>query len=786
MIRKTIYFLTIVLHFSSLSLIQAESTNDTVPDSISTTNDLILANPSFWINQCYSILNGSYINRVGETLDTTILHKKIFEGELEVTLLKKSFYGNEQTYSVRSVHALKMKTADLYTRILHAQKKIYQENELVTKNLHAVLEIGKQIAVFRTSEDSLMKVAFAVSVDQLKNRQQHSAEFLAERLNRITHIETKMNELNINVYRFLSDLTKYLQLREANFLQQELPPIWESSPSVYPFTFMEVVESSFQQTLKTLTYYSKMSLWRIVIFRALIFLLCLIPIKIFNDQKRKNHIMKNTSLTFLDRYPKTATVVMGMVLSPFIFVNPPHAFLELLLLGLTFLVTLIVLKHYPLINKRLILLVILAFFVLSLINFFVTPTFTGRLVYTSAILLVIPIVLIYRKLPEYQLKNPKSVRGLLLFLLIHLVIGWILTVLGIYTLGRSVMLSGYGVLIITMILRIALFTLLDYLSIITYFVNKGISVVNIDVKYLIGRTKPLLMSGSFLFVMVAYLYNLNLLELIISGISEFMTDPRAIGAATFTWLSVLLFFVSIYVAFVLASILRNTFIPQHEATVEKRSNLGSFLLLLRLFVIISGFMAGILLSGLPLTNFTILLGALGVGIGFGLQNIVSNLISGLIIAFEQPFVVGDLLEFGSETGRVKEINLRATNVSTAEGADILIPNNTLLSQNLKNWTISSKQRFVELHLITRHETNPEEVLATIGASMDKLTHIVRPKSIVLLSEINETGFVFTIKLLITDLGKTSAVRSQFLIAVRSAFNEKGIGFARRTKSLEPD
>jgi small-conductance mechanosensitive channel len=127
---------------------------------------------------------------------------------------------------------------------------------------------------------------------------------------------------------------------------------------------------------------------------------------------------------------------------------------------------------------------------------------------------------------------------------------------------------------------------------------------------------------------------------------------------------------------------------------------------------------------------------------------------------------------------VKEISLRATMVATSEGADILIPNNTLLSQNLKNWTISSKQRLIELKLKTCHDTIPEEVMSVIGSCMDDLTDIIRPKSVVVLSDINETGFVFTIRLLITDLAQASAVRSQLLTSVSSAFGEKGIGFAK--------
>ena len=111
-------------------------------------------------------------------------------------------------------------------------------------------------------------------------------------------------------------------------------------------------------------------------------------------------------------------------------------------------------------------------------------------------------------------------------------------------------------------------------------------------------------------------------------------------------------------------------------------------------VLIGGYLLAIAASGLPLDKITILLGALGVGIGMGLQNIVNNFVSGIILIFNGSFKIGDEIEVSGQAGKVKEIGLRASTLTTADGADVIIPNGNILSQNIVNWTFTNDQKRV--------------------------------------------------------------------------------------------
>jgi small-conductance mechanosensitive channel len=109
----------------------------------------------------------------------------------------------------------------------------------------------------------------------------------------------------------------------------------------------------------------------------------------------------------------------------------------------------------------------------------------------------------------------------------------------------------------------------------------------------------------------------------------------------------------------------------------------------RLILLVSGFLLAVAASGLSVDRITVILGALGVGIGLGLQSIVNNFVSGVILIFDRPLRIGDTVEIGDKKGRVKEIGIRSSTLLTDDGADVIIPNGDVLSHNIVNWTLSN-------------------------------------------------------------------------------------------------
>jgi small-conductance mechanosensitive channel len=115
-------------------------------------------------------------------------------------------------------------------------------------------------------------------------------------------------------------------------------------------------------------------------------------------------------------------------------------------------------------------------------------------------------------------------------------------------------------------------------------------------------------------------------------------------------------------------------------------------------LLVVAFIAASSILGIDMTKFTILVSALGVGVGFGLQNIINNFVSGLILLFERPVKIGDTILTGTDTGTVERIGIRASVLRTASGTEVIVPNGTLISSNVTNWTLSSRERIILIPL----------------------------------------------------------------------------------------
>src|SRR4029453_933806 len=118
-------------------------------------------------------------------------------------------------------------------------------------------------------------------------------------------------------------------------------------------------------------------------------------------------------------------------------------------------------------------------------------------------------------------------------------------------------------------------------------------------------------------------------------------------------------------------------------------------------------------AGFNLSNLAILAGAFSVGIGFGLQAIINNFVSGLILLAERPIKVGDLVVVGGEEGTVRKISVRSTEVETSERARVLIPNSYLITEKVKNWTLRDNLRRIVIPVPVAHGCDPRKIKAIL-------------------------------------------------------------------------
>jgi small-conductance mechanosensitive channel len=198
---------------------------------------------------------------------------------------------------------------------------------------------------------------------------------------------------------------------------------------------------------------------------------------------------------------------------------------------------------------------------------------------------------------------------------------------------------------------------------------------------------------------------------IMDWLLEFNNQKRTIGTITIS-IGQLLTFVFILLIIYGFSVFFKTIVEGEllSRTKLSRGVSAAISVTIRYFVITLGIIFALSAAGIDLGRFSLIAGALGVGIGFGLQNIVSNFISGLILIYERPIQAGDTIEVEDLIGKVKSIGVRASNVVTYDGAEVVVPNGNLISNQLINWTLSDNKRRVEIKVGVAYGADPNIVL----------------------------------------------------------------------------
>ena len=180
-------------------------------------------------------------------------------------------------------------------------------------------------------------------------------------------------------------------------------------------------------------------------------------------------------------------------------------------------------------------------------------------------------------------------------------------------------------------------------------------------------------------------------------------------------------------------------------------------------------------AGVELNKFTVLTGAMGVGLGFGLQNIVNNFVSGIILLCERPIHVGDTVEIGGLVGVVRRIGARSSTVLTFQGAEVIVPNSNLLSDQVINWTLSSQLRRVDIKVGVAYGTDPERVIKLLvdvaKAHPDVLTE--RPPAAFFMG-FGESALNFELRFWCSQQDLWFQLQSDVTVAVAKALREAGI------------
>ncbi|CAM2752433.1 Mechanosensitive ion channel [Flavobacterium succinicans] len=478
-------------------------------------------------------------------------------------------------------------------------------------------------------------------------------------------------------------------------------------------------------------------------------------------------------------YPLAASILIMISIFQFFLPSPPFVFSAFLWIIAGLALTLILYKSV----SKYLFLIWIAFFVLNNLAFqdnlllLYTVSESRFVLFLSVIGLALGLyVFLNRKKKDKEIQEKSFVIALLVFMVFEFS-AMVLSFANCYNLSKILMTYGYFTILIAYQLIWSFGLSLDILNFSKYLSQSEEDALLAEEKEGESFKVP-----SFIYVLFAIAWyvlisrNSYSFQSFIEPISEAFYEEKQFGEFKFSFNAIFLFFFILFMSGLSAKIV--SFLTTDNKGANNgtpKSGLGSWLLLIRIAIITIGVLIAFISVGIPMDKIALMISALSVGIGFGLQNVINNLVSGLIIAFEKPINLDDIVEVGGQTGKMKSIGIRSSVITTWDGADVIIPNGDLLSQHLVNWTMGSNRRRFEIDLGVAYGSDLNEVKTIlIEILMQHELVLKNPAPMVWVTKFNDSSIDFAVKYWVPHFNFGNDVRNDLIIAIDVAFKANGI------------
>lgn len=261
-----------------------------------------------------------------------------------------------------------------------------------------------------------------------------------------------------------------------------------------------------------------------------------------------------------------------------------------------------------------------------------------------------------------------------------------------------------------------------------------------------------------------------------AAIGEALNYPIPIGSFTFAARDIVAFILTLAIGYLVASITRVVLGEGVLPRLNLSYGLSNAVATVSHYVIlVLVFLLAAAAAGVEFSKFALLTGALGVGLGFGLQNVVNNFVSGLILLFERPVRPGDFVEIGGVGGQVRKIGVRSSTLRAADGSALIVPNANLISERVVNWTLNDTRRQILLNIPVAYGIDPNEVYALLSTTVEGHREVLRfPAPQVFFMGFANSALNFEIRFWAPHPEAVPKLRSEVALRIAGALNKAGI------------
>ncbi|HEY6144509.1 MAG TPA: mechanosensitive ion channel domain-containing protein [Flavobacterium sp.] len=721
---------------------------------------------NFTIDRTRFLLQRSY--------DVSAIEKALPEIEKKIKGFKRRFEKRGQKANLRSLNSSVILLKEISDNL--ASNKIILSDfcDQLTKRNQELKKIIEDRELNVQVDDSVLKV-------QLKDVLTEANKLNKTQKNVLAKLNLLRSRVSVNLFQAQNSSSDMVYLsisKKINMWSQEESPLLQANSSQYENSFFDTVAKGLQRSGKILMIYLSNKINSIFLS---LFIFAFITYWIISNKRRIEKLADSESILAQVKFLKESVIIGSLfgffTYVPFIFGNPTmsvlHSFEFFRLALLCFLLLPFLTRQAKIMWFSL--LGIWVFYAID--DILLDSAFGERwaLFFAGIFLLVLCVKIIRNKDNLFVgMESSPATKALVIFTIVQVILSLLFNLTGRLSLAKIFGVSAVQCLMLGITLKVFCVMVLEviYMQTEAYRSSRFSNFINFkELQH--SLVKYLWILASIVFI-IGFARNITLYDLLTNSCANFFNETRSIGTYKFTFLSIAIFIFILWLSSIISSFI-SFFFSEGKTDTGKRSGLNSMMLLIRIAIWSIGFFIAVAAAGIPIDKLSIMLGALGVGIGFGLQNIVNNLVSGVIIAFERPIQIGDQIEIGNKSGVVKEIGVRSSKIHSSEGSDIIVPNGDLLSQHLINWTMENRRKRIEFTIGVPYSADIEIVRKLIAEKLAQNKKILKlPKPSIFLQDFGEHSITIKTLLWVEDLSLAGEIRTQAMNDVKTVLTEAGV------------
>ncbi|PWT70659.1 MAG: mechanosensitive ion channel protein [Bacteroidetes bacterium] len=636
------------------------------------------------------------------------IHRNLDNEDYVLEVVKDRMSLGERTFNVRNLQ--------MFNTLLDAlDRNTDRYSEYLEQYDSTLDEIREQIADFRRDTmmrhiftDTALKNTLRPQLQQLRTKWREVDSLVTAFGQEINTLKSHASAHSITIGELLNQVDRELKTVGTHAFQKEQPYLWESPASgvKIPGDFRDSYEGERQLARFYFSNTNNNRFWLPVI--GILFFVW-ISINYLRLRKLKRmDALDFLDIRFINSRPIVPSVIFMLSLAPLFDIHAPAIYIEFIQFLLMVFLTFILRNH---ISSKL--LFGWYIFILLFLTFSYSRIFGFSLSLQRWIMLLVDICSLFLGIYFLSQQEVKSNRWVIfavsLFIFLNF-LGIICNLTSRVTLSQIFSNTAFFTLSQTISLAIFVRLIIEsfLVQVQTSRIRKNYP-QQFDSTFISTSIRRFAMIIAVILWSIVFTINLNLFDSINDMLTVLFSKTRRVGNFSFTLGGILLFLGIIWFANFLQKYIAYFFGDTgDDAAIDDRGQ-RSRLMVTRLILLIGGFLLAVAASGLSVDRITVILGALGVGIGLGLQNIVNNFVSGVILIFDRPLRIGDVVDVGDKRGRVKGIGIRSSTLLTEDGAEVIIPNGDVLSQKIVNWTLSNNHARVVMSFPINKSVSPDKI-----------------------------------------------------------------------------